>query len=124
MLPTMYILQYQDAEDTISLARLAKEDFSVTPGFIITKKAQKDFFAENNLTTKIHHLLGSLDGSEKSLKKTSVAIQKLIMNGNLSLEFIGEVFRAYAQISDMLRDVTVMLQPTKASTSAPITTHG
>lgn len=125
MLPTMYIVRYQDAEDTMSLARLAKEDFPITPGFVITRNAQKDFFAENDLTTKIHHLLGSVDKSDKkSLQKTSATIQKLILNGNLSQEFVGEVFRAYANISSMLHDITVILQPTKARLTEPITTHG
>src|SRR5260221_414890 len=104
------------------LGEMTKEGFPVPPGFIITATAYHEFIKENNLATKISHLLGStnLDDS-KSLEKTSQQIKKFIVSGKMSSRLIEEIFDAYIGLSGPLKNMPVVVRSsvTHADVSYP-----
>ena len=103
-----YIAWFEDVgkEDTAlvggkgaNLGEMVQAGFPVPPGFILTVAAYNAFVEKNDLRTKIAHILGTIDFAENSqVEKASGSIKKLIHQGLLPEEIVGEVFTAYEKL--------------------------
>lgn len=87
-----------------------KYSISSENGFTINTNAYKDFLVENDLTTKITHLLGTIDYTDhKSIQRASKHIQKYITDSLLPKDLVAEIFRAYALLGGVLHDEKVTM---------------
>jgi len=83
-----------------SLGYFASKKIPILPGFIITPHAFDTFLEENQLKSKIIHLVGSTNiDSKSSLEKTSVVIKKLINNGKIPELLLNELFKNYQALN-------------------------
>jgi pyruvate, water dikinase len=74
-----------------NLGEMISAKFPVPGGFVVTSSAYYLFIKENNLETKIKHLLGTLNYDDaNSLSQVSAHIRKLIKE--------SEVFREYSKL--------------------------
>lgn len=129
MLTGRYIVWFKDVgkEDVAlvggkgaNLGEMTQAGFPVPEGFIVTSHAYFDFIRHNDLQTKIHHLLGTIDYSnQKSLEKVSKQIKRLIENGLIPEGMVGEIFTAYAALSDVLKDALVAVRSSATAEDLP-----
>lgn len=137
MLPKTYISDFLEVDyeaiplvgqKALDFSIIRKSGLSIPSGFIINTKAYFDFFRENNLQTKIQHLLGSLGEDPESLEKTVPKIKKLIREGLMSEKLVAEIFQAYSVLSDILKDAPITIFPSLLNTAGneekPTYTHG
>lgn len=129
MLPGKYIVWFGDVgkEDVAlvggkgaNLGEMTQAGFPVPEGFILTSKAYYDFIRHNDLQTKINHLLGTIDyTNQKSLEKASKQIKKLIQNGLMPEDMVGEIFGTYAALSGVLKDALVAVRSSATAEDLP-----
>lgn len=133
MLPNTYVVSFKDADKedvrlvgdkAVHLGEMTRAGFPVPSGFIITTKAYFDFIKENNLQTKITHLLGVVDYNDSaSLEKVSDQCKKLILESVMSEKLVKEIFKSYSHMSGLFRDALVAVQASPiaetASSTAP-----
>lgn len=82
-----------------NLGEMIQAGFPVPGGFSITSTAYFHFLEKNNLTTKIKHLLGTVNfESTDSLSQVSRLIKKLIISSPVPPEIVKEIFRAYEKM--------------------------
>jgi phosphoenolpyruvate synthase/pyruvate phosphate dikinase len=81
-------------ESLASLGELSQHEVVVLPKIIITPMAFSAFLQENNLTTQIKHLLGSINHDRHdSLSQVSKYIQSLILHAKIPKEIYDPVFK-------------------------------
>ena len=103
-----------------NLGEMVKAGFPVPPGFIVTAAAYRNFLRENALEEKIAQLLHQIDyNKQESLEKISRTIEKLIKQGNLSEEFVGEVFTAYAKLGNRFSQALVAVRSSATAEDLP-----
>ncbi len=94
-----------------NLGEMTKAKFPVPNGFIITSEAYYAFIRENNFSVKIKHLLETANFDKPdSLSQVSTHIKKLIIDGKLSKELVGDVFRAYSKLGTVFDDTLVAVR--------------
>ncbi len=94
-----------------NLGEMTKAKFPVPNGFIVTSHAYYAFIRENNFSAKIKHLLESANFDKPdSLSQVSSHIKKLIIDGRLSKELVGDVFRAYSKLGTVFDDALVAVR--------------
>lgn len=92
------------------ILKLLKLGHPTTDGFVITPKAFLEFLEENNLKTKIKHLLETVNFDDlDSVLRVSKHIKKHIIEGILSEDLIKEVKDAYRKFSGVLSDSSVTI---------------
>lgn len=103
-----------------NLGEMTQSGFPVPDGFIVTSHAYFRFIKENNLTTKINHLLGTINfDNSDSLQQVSHLIKKMIMHEEMSEELIKEIFKAYRQLSGPLDDALVAVRSSATAEDLP-----
>lgn len=86
-----------------NLGEMVGAGFPVPDGFIVTSDAYYEFLKENNLTTKIKHLLSTANFQHtESLVQVSTHIKKLIIQSRMSHEIVLEIFKAYKKMGGLL----------------------
>lgn len=103
-----------------NLGEMTQARFPVPNGFVVTSYAYFHFLKENNLTTKINHLLGTVDFNRpESLDQVSLHIRKMIIAEKMSEELIQEIFRAYKTLSGPLKDALVAVRSSATAEDLP-----
>lgn len=103
-----------------NLGEMTKAGFPVPNGFIVTANAYYKFLNENNLPTKIKHLLNTANYEKAdSLVQVSTHIKKYIIDGEVSEELSTEVFRAYRRLSGVMRDALVAVRSSATAEDLP-----
>jgi len=83
-----------------NLGEMTNANFPVPPGFIVTANAYYKFIKDNDLATKIKHLINTVNfNHQDSIVQVSGHIKKEIMHGLVSDELKSEVFKAYRILS-------------------------
>ncbi len=103
-----------------NLGEMTKAGFPVPPGFIVSSKAYFQFLKENNLTTKINHLLRTVNFDHpESLMQVSSHIKNLITHEHLSEELIQEIFHFYKSLGGVLEDPLVAVRSSATAEDLP-----
>ncbi|MEK7605514.1 MAG: phosphoenolpyruvate synthase [Patescibacteria group bacterium] len=103
-----------------NLGEMTQAGFPVPPGFIVTAQAYFQFLKDHNLTTKINHLLGTINfDRQESLQQVSDHIKKMIMHEEISETLTHEVFTAYGTLSGRLGDALVAVRSSATAEDLP-----
>lgn len=103
-----------------NLGEMVRADFPVPPGFIVTSKAYYAFLKENNLVTKIKHLLSTTNFTKpESLMQVSNHIKKYILDGEISQDLILEIFAQYRTLGGVLTDTLVAVRSSATAEDLP-----
>ncbi len=119
------VLRFSAIEkDTISLVgeaslpygELTHAGFTIPPGFVITSHAYFQFLKQNNLTTKIKHMLSTVNFDRpESLLQASSYIRRYIKTGELNDELIADIFSAYKELGGVFHQASVMIRTSETS---------
>lgn len=102
-------------KNALQLAELEQAGFPIAPGFIISTKAYFQFINHNNIKMKIKQLLSTIHFDQpESVHQVSNLIKKLILQEQLSEEFMKDVYDAYSKTTGFLSTQSVSL------TSSPV----
>ncbi|GIW61642.1 MAG: phosphoenolpyruvate synthase [Patescibacteria group bacterium] len=103
-----------------NLGEITQAGFPVPDGFIITSTAYFNFLRENNLTTKINHLLRTVNfDKSESLLQVASHIQKLIKSSEISEDLVKEIIRNYRILSGPLKDALVAVRSSATAEDLP-----
>lgn len=103
-----------------NLGEITQAGFPVPDGFIITSTAYFNFLRENNLTTKINHLLGTINfNKSESLLQVASHIQKLIKSSEISDDLVKDIIRNYRILSGPLADALVAVRSSATAEDLP-----
>ncbi|MCL5432943.1 MAG: phosphoenolpyruvate synthase [Patescibacteria group bacterium] len=103
-----------------NLGEIARSGFPVPNGFIVTSKAYYTFIKENNLATKIRHLLNTVNyNNPNSLNEVSSHIKKLIIHSPVSDELKNEIFGFYKRLGGVFKDALVAARSSATSEDLP-----
>jgi pyruvate,water dikinase len=103
-----YVIKLEDVEKdnqdvgskAISLSELLKSNFSVPPGFVLTRQAFEKFAKANKLESRIANLMKDLNpGDFRSLREVSEKIRGIITNSNIPDYLEREIRDAYEELS-------------------------
>ncbi len=91
--------KYHVGEHAAKLASVGAANFSILPGFVVTSSSYFKFLDENNLNTKIKHLLGATNfDREDSVSQISQHIKKLIKTSPIPDDLVNEIVKHYENI--------------------------
>lgn len=103
-----------------NLGEMTQAGFPVPQGFIVTSYAYFHFLKENNLTTKINHLLGTINYEKpESIFQVSQHIKKLIIAEQMNESLVQAIFKAYTRLSGPLRDALVAVRSSATAEDLP-----
>lgn len=103
-----------------NLGEMTKAHFPVPNGFVVTSDAYFHFLKENQLTTKIKHLLGTLNPDKaESLQQVSQHIKKIIMDGEMSDVLINEILDAYKILGGPMMNTLVAVRSSATAEDLP-----
>lgn len=103
-----------------NLGEATQAGFPVPNGFVVKADAYFAFIKENNLSTKIKHLLGTTNFDQaESLHQVSNHIKKLIMAGEVSEELVKQLFENYKSLSGPLSDELVAVRSSATAEDLP-----
>lgn len=103
-----------------NLGEMTRAHFPVPNGFVVTAQAYYTFLKENNLPTKIRHLLGTANfNHQDSLQQVSKHIKKHIVEGHVSEKFTKEIFTAYRELSGPMSDALVAVRSSATAEDLP-----
>lgn len=103
-----------------NLGEMIQSGFPVPDGFVVTSHAYFQFIHENNLTTKIKHLLATINYDRpESLQQVSAHIKKIIMDGEMSDELIQNIFSSYKKLGGILSDALVAVRSSATAEDLP-----
>lgn len=103
-----------------NLGEMTRAKFPVPGGFIVTSRAYYAFLRENNLTTKINHLLKTANfNNQDSLMQVSSHIKKIIIQGTMSKELVSEIFSAYQKLGGVFSDALVAVRSSATAEDLP-----
>ncbi len=103
-----------------NLGEMTKAGFPVPNGFIVTSAAYYEFIKENNLKTKINHLLSTINYSKpESIQQVSKHIKKYIINGTMAEELTKEIFRFYRALGGTFKDALVAVRSSATAEDLP-----
>src|SRR5680860_1124371 len=94
-----------------NLGEMTQAKFPVPPGFIVTANAYYNFLKDNNLETKIKHLINTVNFEKQdSIEQVSKHIKKEIMQGEISEELKNDVYKAYKVLGGVFKDALVAVR--------------
>ena len=94
-----------------NLGEMTQAKFPVPPGFIVTANAYYNFLKDNNLETKIKHLINTVNFEKQdSIEQVSKHIKKEIMQGEISEELKNDVYKAYKALGGVFKDALVAVR--------------
>lgn len=103
-----------------NLGEMVKAGFPVPNGFIVTSYAYFQFIRENNLTTKIKHLLQTANYDKPdSLNQISNHIKKLILQGTVTEELKKSIFSSYRALGGTFKDALVAVRSSATAEDLP-----
>ncbi|MCL5438621.1 MAG: phosphoenolpyruvate synthase [Patescibacteria group bacterium] len=103
-----------------NLGEMTRAGFPVPNGFIVTSKAYYAFIKENNLATKIKHLLNTVNyNNPNSLNEVSTHIKKLIIHAPVSDELRKQIFGFYRRLGGVFKDALVAARSSATSEDLP-----
>lgn len=103
-----------------NLGEMTKAGFPVPDGFIVTSTAYYRFIKENNLSTKIKHLLNTVNFDKSdSLTQVSAHIRKIIIDGSLSDDLAKAVQRAYQRLGGVFTHARVAVRSSATAEDLP-----
>lgn len=103
-----------------NLGEMTQAGFPVPNGFIVTSQAYFQFIRENNLATKIKHLLATANFDKpESLLQVSEHVKKEIMRGEVSEELANALFRSYHSLGGPLHDALVAVRSSATAEDLP-----
>lgn len=103
-----------------NLGEMVKVGFPVPNGFIVTANAYFHFLRENNLVTKINHLLGTVNYEKsESLHQVSQHIKDMILKGDVSDDLRRAIFNHYHTLGGVLKDVLVAVRSSATAEDLP-----
>ncbi len=103
-----------------NLGEMTQAGFPVPNGFVINANAYFQFLRENNLSTKIKHLMATINYDRpESLSQVSGHIKKVIMDGAMSEELIKEIFRSYKRLGGVLSEALVAVRSSATAEDLP-----
>ncbi len=103
-----------------NLGEMVRAGFPVPNGFVITSHSYFHLIKSNNLTTKINHLLGTINfNNQDSLQQVSKHIKKLIIDAEIDQDLIDEIFRSYRRLGDTLKDPLVAVRSSATAEDLP-----
>ena len=86
-----------------SLGEIANLNIPIPDGFVVTINAYHQFLLENNLITKIKHLLETADRNDNNATaKTSETIKKIVLHADVPNILLKEIFHAYRKLGGLL----------------------
>ena len=103
-----------------NLGEITQAGFPVPNGFVIKSSAYYAFLKENNLETKIKHLLQTVNyDKQESLEQVSRHIKKIIIESKTSEEFVAELFQTYNALGGPLKDELVAVRSSATAEDLP-----
>jgi len=113
----IFRIQHTDRDDTpnvgkkaVVFSELAHTGIPIADGFVISKEAFDAFLRENNLKTKIDHLLKTLDHRHpESILQVSTLIKKIIKDSVLPDKMVDEFLHAYHGLTKPLGNASVRM---------------
>lgn len=103
-----------------NLGEMVHAGFPVPNGFIISSHAYFRFIKDNNLATKIKHVLATVQYERpESLLQASSHIRKFIMQGQIADDLVQEVFASYKTLSGVFTDALVAIRSSATTGDSP-----
>ena len=103
-----------------NLGEMAKADFPVPRGFIVTSKAYFDFLEENKLKSKIHQELKKINSDDpQTINEASEKIKKLILNGQISSTLSKEIIFNYLKLGGLITQALVAVRSSATAEDLP-----
>lgn len=103
-----------------NLGEMVRFGFPVPNGFIVTAHAYFAFLLENNLETKIKHLLGTVNYTQQdSLVQVSQHIKTLMMRGEVSTPLRQAIFSHYTTLGGVFHDALVAVRSSATAEDLP-----
>lgn len=103
-----------------NLGEMTQAGFPVPQGFIVTSNAYFQFIKENNLQTKIKHLISTLNyNNQESLVQVSKHIKKVIIEGKMNEDLAKEIFERYQKLGGVLKDALVAVRSSATAEDLP-----
>jgi pyruvate, water dikinase len=94
-----------------NLGEITRAGFNVPPGFIVTSKAYFNFIRENNLETKIKHLLHTINfNDQKSLDQVSKHIRSIIIESTISDQLVKDIIQSYRKLGGIINEPLVAVR--------------
>jgi pyruvate, water dikinase len=94
-----------------NLGEITRAGFNVPPGFIVTSKAYFNFIRENNLETKIKHLLHTVNfNDQKSLDQVSKHIKSIIIESTISDQLVKDIIQSYRKLGGIINEPLVAVR--------------
>ncbi len=85
----------------LNLGKMARQNFPVPPGFVVTAQAYFKYMEDNDLQNKICKVMNVLDvENTEKLGKTTEEARGLILAGKMSEELETEIIMAYKKMSE------------------------
>ncbi len=103
-----------------NLGEMTRAKFPVPNGFIVTSNAYFQFIKENNLTTKINHLLKTANYERvESLMQISKHVKTYIRDGKVNDELAKKIFSFYSRLDSPLKDPLVAIRSSATAEDLP-----
>ena len=103
-----------------NLGEMTKTGFPVPNGFIVTAYAYEQYIKDNDLNTKIKHLLSSANFDKpESLSQIATHIKKIVMQGTISDELVKEIFIHYKTLGGTFKDALVAVRSSATAEDLP-----
>src|SRR3989344_8631387 len=103
-----------------NLREMTQAHFPVPNGFIVTSNAYFHFIKENQLTTKIKPLLGTVNHEQnESLQQVSRHIKKIIMEGEMSDSLIKEIIDTFKTLGGPMMTQLVAVRSSATAEDLP-----
>ncbi len=103
-----------------NLGEMTKNGFPVPEGFIVTSFAYFNFLKENNLTTKIKHLLAAINFDDQdSINKASKSVKNEIVSSRMSDILIKEIFKSYRRLGGVFKEALVAVRSSATAEDLP-----
>ncbi len=103
-----------------NLGEMTQAGFPVPNGFIVTANAYYDFIRDNNLTTKVKHLLATANFEKTdSLHQVSQHIKHLIITGEFSEQLTHQIYTYYKTLGGTFKDPLVAVRSSATAEDLP-----
>ncbi|HUD43981.1 MAG TPA: phosphoenolpyruvate synthase [Patescibacteria group bacterium] len=103
-----------------NLGEMTQAGFPVPNGYIVSARAYFNFIHENNLATKIKHLLSTANFDHPdSLHQVSQHIKKLIIESDMNDKLIKEILSSYSKLSGLFGEALVAVRSSATAEDLP-----
>lgn len=103
-----------------NLGEMAKVQFPIPPGFIVTTLSYKRFLEVNNFNKRIEEILEQVDpNSPKLLQGVSEQIDKLFKKGTVPKEIAHEIIKSYRKLGGLFKKALVAVRSSATAEDLP-----